>query len=321
VAGDHDEVVHGLDGVAPAPSVVTIGVFDGVHRGHRAILDRATDEAARRGVRSVAVTFDPHPMVVVRPDLAPRLLQRVEDRAEALAAAGLDLVVVLPFTEELSRLSPAAFVDEVVAGRLGAEQVVVGRNFRFGHRAAGDVSALAELGRDHGFEVEGVSLLDDDGTALSSTDVRSAIERGEVAWAATALGRPWRYVGEVVRGDGRGRTIDVPTANVVAPPEMVRPGGGVYAARATSGDRTWDAVVNVGTRPTFDGTTTTVEAHLLDVDDGPEAGGPDLYGRTLAVALLARLRDERRFDGPDDLVAQIRADIEAARAHLGAGAA
>lgn len=320
MAADHGEVVRGLDDVEPAPSVVTIGVFDGVHRGHRAIIDRATDEARRRGVRSVAVTFDPHPMAVVRPALAPMLLQPVEDRAAALAAAGLDLVVVLPFTAELSRLSPAAFVEQVVAGRLGADEVVVGRNFRFGHRAAGDVSTLTELGRQHGFEVRGVSLLDDDGTALSSTEVRTAIERGDVAWAADALGRPWRYVGEVVRGDGRGRTIDVPTANVVAPPDMVRPGGGVYAARATSGDRTWDAVVNVGTRPTFDGTTTTVEAHLLDAGDGPEAGGPDLYGRTLAISLLARLRDERRFDGPEDLVAQIRADVAAARALLGAGA-
>lgn len=270
-------------------------------------------------MRSVAVTFDPPPTAVVRPDLVPPLLQPLEERVSTLASAGVDLVLVLPFTEDVSRLSPSAFVEEVLAGRLDAVKVIVGTNFRFGHRAAGDVVALTELGAVHDFTTESMTLLDLEGTPLSSTEIRAAIQRGDVEWAARALGRPWRYVGEVVRGDGRGRTIDVPTANVVAADGLLHPAGGVFVARAHHGPTSWDAVVNVGTRPTFDGTRTVVEAHLLDVDDGPEAGGPDLYGEPLGLDLLTRLRDERRFDGPDDLVEQIHADIESARAHLAAG--
>lgn len=304
-------VARGLDEVDPAPSVVTIGVFDGVHRGHRTIIDRAVEEATERGVRAVAVTFDPHPTAVVRPAVAPPLLQALGDRVEALAGAGVDLVLVLPFTQELSQLSPASFVERVLAGALGAQHVVVGANFRFGHRAAGDVGTLDELGDRHGFDAETVRLLDIDGDPISSTQVRRHLEAGDVRWAAAALGRPWVHRGIVVRGDGRGRTIGVPTANVVAPDGVLRPASGVYAARATHGGRTWDAVVNVGTRPTFDGTTTTVEAHLLDASSAAEE--LDLYGQQLTLAFVERLRDERRFDGPDALVAQIRADIEAAR--------
>lgn len=309
-------VVRGLAEVEPAPSAVTIGVFDGVHRGHRDIIDRAVRAARSADLRAVAVTFAPHPMAVVRPDAVPPLVQPVEDRVALLSATGLDLVLVLPFTPELSRLAPDAFVDRVLAGPLRARHVVVGTNFRFGHRAAGDVGTLAELGTGHGFVAEGVPLLDLDGAALSSSEVRAHVAAGDVAWAAEALGRPWRHSGEVVRGDGRGRTIGVPTANVVAPEGILRPGGGVYVARARHGGDVWGAVVNVGTRPTFEGRTTTVEAHLLDTEAGDEAGGPDLYGRELALDFLARLRDERRFDGPDELVDQIRVDIEEARAAL-----
>lgn len=316
MAGDLGDVVRLLDDVDPAPSVVTIGVFDGVHLGHRSIVARAVDAARDRGVRSVAVTFDPHPTAVVRPAATPPLLQPLDDRVADLLMCGVELVLVLPFTTELSHLTPEAFVGTVLAGRLDAVEVVVGTNFRFGHRAAGDVAGLADLGERFGFATDAVTLLDHDGRAVSSSSIRHAIEQGDVTWAAAALGRPWRHVGEVVRGDGRGRTIDVPTANVRAPVGMVRPGGGVYAARARHRDDSWEAVVNVGTRPTFDGTTTTVEAHLLDADPGPEAGGPDLYGETLELEFLARLRDEQRFDGAEALVAQIHADVDAARAHF-----
>lgn len=307
-------VVRGLAEVAPAPSAVTVGVFDGVHRGHRSIIDRAVGAADEQGLRAVAVTFDPHPMAVVRPDEAPPLLQPVDERVDLLAATGADLVVVLPFTRELSQLAPAVFVERVLAGSLATRHVVVGANFRFGHRAAGDVATLRELGAEHGFSAEAVPLRQLGDVPISSTEIREHLQGGGVAWAAEALGRAWRYTGEVVRGDGRGRTIGVPTANVVAPEDVVRPGGGVYAARATHPRGTWDAVVNVGTRPTFAGTTTTVEAHLLDASE--RADDLDLYGTRLRLAFLARLRDERRFDGPDELVAQIHRDIEAARAHL-----
>ncbi len=307
-------VVRGLGEVAPAPSVVTVGVFDGVHRGHRTIIDRAVRAASEQEVRAVAVTFDPHPMAVVRPDEAPPLLQPVEERVALLAATGVDLVVVLPFTRELSQLAPAVFVERVLAGSLATRHVVVGANFRFGHRAAGDVATLRELGAEHDFDAEAVALHQLDDVPISSTEIREHLQGGDVAWAAEALGRAWEYTGEVVRGDGRGRTIGVPTANVVAPDDVVRPGGGVYAARAIHPRGTWDAVVNVGTRPTFAGTTTTVEAHLLDAPERAE--DLDLYGTRLRLAFLARLRDERRFDGPEELVAQIHQDIEAARTHL-----
>lgn len=308
------DVVRGLGEVDRTPSAVTIGVFDGVHRGHQSIVGAAVEAAGAADLRAVAVTFDPHPMAVVRPDDVPPLLQPVDERVELLAETGIDLVVVLPFTRELSQLAPAAFVERVLVGSLGTRHVVVGANFRFGHRAAGDVAVLQELGAEHGFTADAVQLRELDGVPISSTGVREHLQAGDVAWAAEALGRAWRYTGEVVRGDGRGRTIGVPTANVVAPEGVVRPGGGVYAARATHPRGTWDAVVNVGTRPTFAGTTTTVEAHLLDASERAE--DLDLYGTRLRLAFLTRLRDERRFDGPDELVAQIHRDIAAARAHL-----
>lgn len=308
------EVVRRLEDVQPGPSVVTVGVFDGVHRGHRAIIDRAVGAARDRSVRAVAVTFDPHPTSVVRPSAVPPLLQPVEDRIAVLSGTGVDLVLVLPFTHELSQLDPAAFVERVLAGALEARGVVVGSNFRFGHRAAGDVAALARLGATHGFEAVGVDLLELDGDPISSTEVRRHLAAGDVGWAAAALGRPWTYRGTVVRGDGRGRTIGIPTANIVAPEGILRPGGGVYAARAERADDRWDAVVNVGSRPTFDGRVVTVEAHLLDTAVPVEA--LDLYGQELELALLARLRDEQRFDGPDALVAQIQRDIDAAREEL-----
>lgn len=312
------QVAHGLgDDITPGPSVVTIGFFDGVHRGHQAIIDRASRHARERDLRRVVVTFDRHPTEVVRPDATPRYLQTLDRRVEHLAGRDVDLVLVLPFTQELSELPPEAFVETVLAGALQARHVVVGANFRFGRRAAGDVSTLTELGARHGFTAEAAPLVDLDGPPVSSTAIREAVGRGDVAWARRALGHPFILEGRVVRGDGRGRSIGVPTANVELDERMQLPAPGVYAGRAAvvgEGDGQGESdsgpcVVNVGTRPTFDGTTVTCEAHLLDAE-------VDLYDRHLAVAFEARLRDERRFDGPDELVAQIHRDIEAARAQL-----
>jgi riboflavin kinase / FMN adenylyltransferase len=300
-----------LEDVVPGPSVVTIGNFDGVHRGHRVLLGRAVDAARRHEVRSVAITFDPHPAAVLRPGSEPTNLQTLDDRVDALYATGVDLVLVLEFTAELASLSPQEFIERVLVDRLRAVKVIVGTNFRFGHKAAGDVVTLNEAGAVHGFEIEAVTLLDLDGRPISSSEIRDRLAAGDVEWSARALGRPHRVVGTVVAGDGRGRTIGVPTANVRPDDGLQVPAHGVYAGHAWLGERSWPCVTNVGTRPTFDGRDVSVEAHLLDAE-------VDLYDRRLAVTFEHRLRGEQRFDGPDDLVAQIHRDIARAHEHLDA---
>jgi len=343
---------------AAARSVVTIGNFDGVHLGHLALVERATTLAAERGARAVAVTFDPHPAAVLRPDAVPPALQSVDERVGLLHAHGIDEVVVVPFDERLAAQRPTEFVTELLVERLRAEVVVVGENFRFGAGAAGDIATLAALGAEQGFGVEPVGLIEIDGRPVSSSALRALLAAGDLAAASHLLGRSFTVTGEVVRGEGRGRTIGVPTANIAVPADRVLPADGVYAcwawladsparptrtptgAPAGAGVAVADrvaAVVNIGWRPTFDGTTRTVEAHLLlgppgtvvgpEAAPGPEgavswrsgreeAGGPDLYGRSLTVAFEARIRGEQRFEGPEALVARIRQDAEDARALL-----
>lgn len=305
----------GLAEVPIEPSVVTIGVFDGVHRGHRALLERTIRRARTDGRRAVAVTFDRNPRAVVRPDEAPPALQVLDDKVAALLAAGIDHVHVLAFDADAAREAPRDFAARVLAGPLAARHVMVGQDFRFGHRAAGDVGLLRELGPDLGFTAEGVALVDVDGQVVSSSAIRAAVVAGEVGTAAALLGRPHRVSGTVVPGEGRGRTIGVPTANVEVVAGLAMPAIGVYATRVAPREpdstpgavgESWASVTNVGTRPTFDGEGVTVEAHLLDAD-------VDLYGREVVVDLVERLRGERRFDGVDDLVAQIRRDIERGR--------
>lgn len=299
-----------IDDVPPGPSVVTIGSFDGVHRGHQTLVRRAVDAARERGVRSVAVTFDPHPAAVVRPGSEPPHLQTLAERVDHLQATGADEVVVLAFTRELASLEPHQFLEQVLVDRLAPVKVVVGTNFRFGHRAAGDVVVLAEGGERHGYEVEAVTLLELDGEPISSSSIRERLAAGDVDWTTRALGRPHEVVGEVVAGEGRGATIGVPTANVAPPEGLLVPANGVYAGHARLGERSWPCVTNVGTRPTFDGRDVTVESHLLDVRE-------ELYGQRLAVSFEHRLRGEQKFDGPDELVAQIHRDLDEARALLG----
>jgi riboflavin kinase / FMN adenylyltransferase len=302
-----------LDDVEPEPSVVTIGNFDGVHRGHRTLLHRTVDAALARGVRSIAVTFEPHPAAVLRPGSEPARLTSQEERAELLRDAGIDLVVLLPFTRELAALEPEAFIASVLAERLQATRVVVGTNFRFGRGAAGDVAVLVEEGDRHGFDVEAVAVRNLDEVAISSTSIRDALHRGDLAWASEALGRPYQLRGEVVRGDGRGRAIGIPTANLDVPAGRLVPPHGVYAGHASAGGTWWRCVTNVGVRPTFDvGDTPTVETHLID------AGDVDLYGQMLTVTFEHHLRGEQRFEGVEALIAQIRRDVDEARAWLDA---
>ncbi|MCU0262403.1 MAG: bifunctional riboflavin kinase/FAD synthetase [Candidatus Nanopelagicales bacterium] len=306
----------GVDEVPPElpPTSVTIGTFDGVHRGHRILLDRVVADAAG-GSMPVAITFDPHPLSVIRPDVAPLLLTGLPHRLELLAAAGIQGVLALRFTPEVAAESAEHFATRVLAQALNARHVVVGSNFRFGHRAAGDVVTLTELGRELGFDVTVVALAPMAGEQpVSSTAIRAMVAAGDVAGAAEALGRPHRVSATVVRGDQRGRDLGYPTANLDVPEGIAIPADGVYAAwfRAAGEPETWRAAaVSVGTNPTFDGEHRRVEAHVIDA---PEPY--DVYDHWCDVAFVARLRGMQRFDSVDELVGQMAQDVERARACL-----
>ncbi|MEU8324885.1 bifunctional riboflavin kinase/FAD synthetase [Nonomuraea sp. NPDC048881] len=294
-------------------SVVTIGVYDGVHRGHRKVIERTVELARERGARSVAVTFEPHPDEVVRPGTRRARLTTLKRRAELLAELGIDDVEVVEFTLDLSRTSPDDFAQGVLSERLGAAVVVVGADFTFGHHAAGDVETLRTLGDKYDFEVEVVPLLD----GVSSTSARELIVAGDVEGAAAELGRPHRVEGVVVRGYQRGRQLGFPTANVETPQQTAIPADGVYAGwlecvpvanlpAPYEGER-WPAAISVGTNPTFEGVPRTVEAYALDRDD------LELYGVHVAVEFAARLRGNTRFESIEALIDQIHADVDAAR--------
>ena len=301
------------------PSVVTIGVFDGVHRGHQRIVARAVDSAAELGLPVVVVTFDPHPDEVVRPGSHPPFLCTARRRAELLAGLGVSAVYVIPFTLEFSRLGPDEFVRTVLVDRLHAARVVVGENFRFGHKAAGDVALLAELGEKYDFTAEGVPLLTEDGVTISSTGIRALLAEGDVAGAAEYLGRPHRVEGVVVRGHQRGRSLGFPTANLETLPHTAIPADGIFAGWLVSLDsdgteaERWPAAISVGTNPTFGGQERTVEAHALDRDD------LDLYGTHVAADFVARLRATVKFASVAELVTQMHVDVGDARRLLTAG--
>jgi riboflavin kinase/FMN adenylyltransferase len=288
--------------------VVTIGVFDGVHRGHQAILSAALGAAAGRAV--AVVTFDPHPRAVLGPPKPHRLLSPLGERLDLLGRWPIAAVAVLRFDAAIAQQSYRQFVHGALVDGLGARCLVLGYNMRLGHAREGTPERLTALGQELGFEVVLVPAVDVDGEPASSTRVRRALDAGDVAAAARLLGRPYALRGTVVRGAGRGRTLGVPTANVEIPAEKLVPSNGVYAVWAQLGVQRFPAALNIGTAPTFvDAGQRSVEAHLLGY-----AG--DLYGSRLELELVSRLRDERRFDGPDALAAQIQADLEAARRAL-----
>ena len=306
---------HGLDEVPAGwgECVVTIGVFDGVHRGHQRIVGRAAQVGEQRGLPVVAITFDPHPDEVTRPGSHPPFLCSARRRAELLGGLGIDAVCVLPFTLEFSRLAPDDFVRTVLVERMHAAVVVVGEDFRFGHKAAGDVQLLAKLGEKYEFTTEGMPLLVADGTMLSSTSIRQMLAEGDVAAAAKALGRPHRVEGVVVRGHQRGRALGFPTANLEMPPHTAVPADGIYAGWLASLDdegrdvQRWPAAISIGTNPTFGEGEQTVEAYALDRTD------LDLYGVHAAIDFAARLRGTLRFDSVDALVEQMHRDVDQAR--------
>ena len=289
------------------PSAVVIGNFDGVHRGHQAVLKQARALADAEKVRCVVLTFDPHPSEVLGRGAPPRLTS-IPRRIELLKRYGADHVAIEPFTKELAAWTPEQFVDDLLASKLEARAVVVGRNFRFGNKRAGDFDTLARLGAKLSFEAVAAEVAGDAEGPFSSTRIRDAITAGDVARAADLLTRPHRITGVVEHGDARGRTIGFPTANLGGVVEML-PAHGVYAVRVVRGDEEHRGVMNIGVRPTVDGMSLRIEAHLLDFEG-------DLYGETLHVDLVERLRGEQKFAGLAELKAQIAKDAEDARKAL-----
>ncbi|MFE7121721.1 bifunctional riboflavin kinase/FAD synthetase [Streptomyces sp. NPDC057654] len=292
-------------------SVVTIGSYDGVHRGHQLIIGRAVERACELGVPSVVVTFDPHPSEVVRPGSHPPLLAPHHRRAELMAELGVDALLILPFTTEFSKLSPADFVVKVLVDKLHARLVVEGPNFRFGHKAAGNVEFLVELGSTYDYEVEVIDLFVSGeaggGQPFSSTLTRRLVAEGDVAGAMEILGRPHRVEGVVVRGAQRGRELGYPTANVETLPHTAIPADGVYAGWLTADGETMPAAISVGTNVQFDATERTVEAYAIDRVD------LDLYGLHVAVDFLAYLRGMEKFDSIDMLLERMAGDVKRAR--------
>ncbi len=303
-------IIRGLPSVPPErrPSAVALGVFDGVHVGHRAILGAAVAHARATGASALVCTFEPNPLEVLQPDRAPQAITTLEERLDLIAGCGVDGTVVLTFTREVAAIEPEAFVKDVLVERLAARQVVVGFNHRFGRGARGDAALLRDLGGRLGFSVDVIEPLSVDGVPVSSTAIRAALGRGDLASAERMLGRPYTLPGKVVPGAGRGRTLGFPTANV-APDRPVLLASGVYACGAEVAGQAHRAVVNIGVRPTFGGDTLAVEAYLLDF-----AG--DLYGQTIRLTFTSRIREERRFPSVDALRAQIADDVDTARKRL-----
>ena len=284
-------VVTRLPDARPRPRHVAIGTFDGVHVGHQAVIDDA----------DTVLTFDPHPLEILHPPAAPKLIMSGEVKRDVIDGLGVDEMVVIPFDEEFSTIPAEGFIEQVLLERLGAERVSVGENFRFGAKAKGDPEMLE--GRSE-FETRVVPLIEVDGETVSSSRIRALVAAGEVDEALRCLGAPFMLEGEVVEGDKRGRELGFPTANLVPDDRLVIPGHGVYAAYANGRP----AAVNVGVRPTFEsGRGVLIEAYLIDVDE-------DLYGQNLRVAFVSRLRGERRFPNIEELIAQMRLDVEEARA-------
>jgi riboflavin kinase/FMN adenylyltransferase len=299
-------VVNGLEAFRPSgrPVLAALGTFDGLHRGHRAVIDRLRQEAARVGGEAVALTFDPHPLVVIAPPAEPFLLSTLDERVELFAAAGVDTLVVVRFDQALRELSASAWLDRLHAG-LGVRHLVVSSGHAFGRNRQGSPALLEAWARERGVGLTVVAPVRDGDDVVSSSGIRALLRAGDVRTAATRLGRWYTVRGPVVPGSRRGRLLGMPTANVQVPPPKVVPGHGVYAAYGTVEGTTHRAAVNVGVRPTFDDGALAVEAHLLGVDR-------DLYGRILEVAFVHRLRDEVRFPSAETLKAQMAEDLVAA---------
>jgi len=291
-------------------TVATVGTFDGVHRGHWAVLQEIRRRAASTNRRSVLVTFDPHPLRIVRPEHAPPLLTTPVEKKEILAESGLDYAVFISFTEKLSRYTPRRFVEEILVGRLGVEELVIGYDHGFGRDRSGDAETLRAIGTELGFTVDVVPPVETGGEPVSSSRIRRAVQDGRVEEAGSCLGRPYSCRGIVVRGDGRGKELGFPTANLKVPNTgKLIPPPGVYAVRGVLRVGTYKGALHLGPRPTFRGSPPTIELHLLDFEG-------DLYGEEVRVDFVEYLREVRPFRNVAALVDQMREDVETVRGIL-----
>ena len=297
---------------AASGTVVTVGTFDGVHRGHIEVLDRLDAAAVKRHALSVLVTFDPHPLRIVRPEAAPPLLTTPAEKIEILAQTRLDRVVFLHFTPVLASYEPREFVEQILIGRLDMRHLVIGYDHGFGRGRSGDVDTLRQIASDVGFGIEVVEAVESDGEHVSSSRIRRLLQSGDVREAAVALGRQYSLTGTVVRGEGQGRKLGFPTANLgLGHADKLIPHEGIYAVRAALRDRFVDGVLHLGPRPTFAGLPPSIELHLFDFD-------ADIYGERVVVRFVERIRDIARFDSIDALVRAMERDCDEARRLLAA---
>jgi len=299
-----------LAGQPGEPTVVTVGNFDGVHLGHQRVLGTVHELARQAHCKSAVLTFFPHPARVLRPKEAPPLLMTLDQRVDAIRQLGIDTAFILRFDMQLAAVSAEDFVRRYLVEMLRARTVLVGGNFRFGHRQAGDVKLLVQLGERWGFDVKTLPPVIKDGIVVSSTAIRGALRDGRVEDARNLLGRPYALAGEIRTGSGQGRKLIVPTLNLATEQEML-PKNGVYATEVTVQEKTYRAATNVGFRPTFDGGHITIESHLFDFSENLTSG-------KMEVHFWARLRDEQKFPGPDALRRQVLRDIEEARRYFAA---
>lgn len=304
------QMMHGIDALplAEQPSVVTVGFFDGVHLGHRSVLETTVGRARDRAMRSVGITFDRHPREVLAPGTEPRLLTTVERKATLIEASGLDLLVVLEFTSEFSRMPAEDFVRDVLVEGVHAQHAVMGANFTYGFKAMGTVESLPAMGAPFNMTAEGVPLVELHGETVSSSSIRKALADGDLTWPAEGLGRRFVLDGQVVPGHGRGTGLGFPTANLRTWPRLLLPGQGIYAGVAEHEGRRYRAAIDVGTNPTFGVEPLHVEAFLLDYE------GDEIRGESLAIEFWERLRDEEWYPSIDELVAAIADDVERTRA-------
>jgi len=293
-------------------SVITLGNFDGIHIGHQELVSMVIRRAKELKGQSMVVTFRPHPLKILAPEKCPPLISIYEEKIRLLEKLGIDVLVKIPFSLDFAAMTPRDFVKDILCGLLGAKEIFVGYNYRFGRGREGTTETLKKMGEEFGFSVNEVEQISHNGKAVSSTAIRQLLKDGRVEDAADLLGRPYALIGIVVHGDSRGRQLGFPTANIVSR-HVIIPSDGVYAVKVAARDRCYDGVANIGFRPTFDKQTLAIEVHLFDFDE-------DLYGEEVTLFFLSKIREERKFESADALIRQISKDIEEAKSILASSA-